>query len=162
VGPPVSSNNKTARHNIAEILLKVALNTIKPNQANPYVSYSYICNKNRVLKTESEQHRLHIGNCKSNYHTITAAKDPYLYIELVYFIPPGSFKTTFFLQIKDKLISRARLLKVALNTIKPNQANPYVSYSYICNKNRVLKTESEHMCSRSLSSSCYMKVNIVL
>ena len=28
-GPPVSSNNKTDRHDIAEILLKVASNTIK-------------------------------------------------------------------------------------------------------------------------------------
>jgi len=28
--PPVSSNNKTDRHDITEILLKVALNTIKP------------------------------------------------------------------------------------------------------------------------------------
>ena len=28
-GPPVSSTNKTDRHNITEILLKVALNTIK-------------------------------------------------------------------------------------------------------------------------------------
>jgi hypothetical protein len=28
-GPPVSSNNKTDRHDITEILLKVALNTIK-------------------------------------------------------------------------------------------------------------------------------------
>ena len=27
---PVSSTNKTDRHNIAEILLKVALNTIRP------------------------------------------------------------------------------------------------------------------------------------
>jgi len=31
-GTPVSSTNKTDRHNKAEILLKVALNTIKPNQ----------------------------------------------------------------------------------------------------------------------------------
>ena len=29
---PVSSTNKSDRHNITEILLKVALNTIKPNQ----------------------------------------------------------------------------------------------------------------------------------
>jgi hypothetical protein len=29
-GPPVSSINKTDRHDITEILLKVALNTIKP------------------------------------------------------------------------------------------------------------------------------------
>jgi hypothetical protein len=30
-GPPGSSTNKTDRHDITEILLKVALNTIKPN-----------------------------------------------------------------------------------------------------------------------------------
>jgi hypothetical protein len=29
-GTPVSSTNKTERHDITEILLKVALNTIKP------------------------------------------------------------------------------------------------------------------------------------
>ena len=33
--PQVSPTNKTDRHDIAEILLKVALNTIKPNQAKP-------------------------------------------------------------------------------------------------------------------------------
>jgi hypothetical protein len=32
LGPPFSSTNKTDRHDIAEILLKVAFNTIKPNQ----------------------------------------------------------------------------------------------------------------------------------
>jgi hypothetical protein len=31
-GTPVSSTNKTDRQEITEILLKVALNTIKPNQ----------------------------------------------------------------------------------------------------------------------------------
>jgi hypothetical protein len=31
-GTPVSATNKTDRHDIAEILLKVALNTITPNQ----------------------------------------------------------------------------------------------------------------------------------
>ena len=35
LGPPVSSTNKTERHDITEILLKVALNNIKPsNQPN--------------------------------------------------------------------------------------------------------------------------------
>jgi hypothetical protein len=34
LGPPVSSTNKTVCQNIAEILLKVVLNTIKPNQTN--------------------------------------------------------------------------------------------------------------------------------
>jgi hypothetical protein len=31
-GPSVSSTNKTDHHDITEILLKVAVNTIKPNQ----------------------------------------------------------------------------------------------------------------------------------
>ena len=33
-GPPVSSTNKTDRHDIAEILLKVALNTLSNKQTN--------------------------------------------------------------------------------------------------------------------------------
>jgi hypothetical protein len=33
VGSPVSFNNKTDCHDITEILLKVALSTIKPNQS---------------------------------------------------------------------------------------------------------------------------------
>jgi hypothetical protein len=33
-GTAISSINKTDRHDIAEILLKMALHTIKPNQAN--------------------------------------------------------------------------------------------------------------------------------
>jgi hypothetical protein len=36
-GTPASSTTKTGRHDIAEILLKVALNTIKSNQkSNPF------------------------------------------------------------------------------------------------------------------------------
>jgi hypothetical protein len=35
-GPPVSSTNKTDRHNITELLLKVTLNTI--NQTKPLLS----------------------------------------------------------------------------------------------------------------------------
>ena len=35
LGTPVSSTNKTDRHNIAEILLKVALNII--NLSQPYI-----------------------------------------------------------------------------------------------------------------------------
>jgi hypothetical protein len=34
-GPPVSSTNKADRHDITEILLKVALNTIKQTNNNP-------------------------------------------------------------------------------------------------------------------------------
>jgi hypothetical protein len=35
-GTPASSTTKTGRHDIAEILLKVALNTINPNQSNQF------------------------------------------------------------------------------------------------------------------------------
>jgi hypothetical protein len=37
LGTPVSSTNKTDRHDITEILLKVALNTI--NQTNQFIMY---------------------------------------------------------------------------------------------------------------------------
>jgi hypothetical protein len=40
---PVSSTNKTDRHDIAEILLKVALNTIKQTLASP-VEQLYMMN----------------------------------------------------------------------------------------------------------------------
>jgi hypothetical protein len=43
-GTPVSSINKTDRHDITEILLKVALNTINLNQA--YKMSNYIRGKN--------------------------------------------------------------------------------------------------------------------
>jgi hypothetical protein len=38
-GTPASSTTKTGRHDIAEILLKVALNTKNQNQSNPYSQY---------------------------------------------------------------------------------------------------------------------------
>jgi hypothetical protein len=42
-GPPVSSSNKNDRHNITEILLKVALNTIKKNkQTNRHNTIAYL------------------------------------------------------------------------------------------------------------------------
>ena len=37
-GPPVSSINKNDHHDITEILLRVALNTIKQNQAIYWIS----------------------------------------------------------------------------------------------------------------------------
>ena len=43
LGHPVSSINKTDRHDIAEILLKVALNTIKPNQTKLLGQVRYCC-----------------------------------------------------------------------------------------------------------------------
>ena len=42
LGPPVSSNNKTDCHNISEILLKVALNTITPAENTKYTTHSII------------------------------------------------------------------------------------------------------------------------
>jgi len=36
LGPPVSSTNKTDHHDITEILLKVALNTIKQTNKQTY------------------------------------------------------------------------------------------------------------------------------
>ena len=39
-GTPASSTNKTDRHDINEILLKVALNTIKSNQTKPNIGYT--------------------------------------------------------------------------------------------------------------------------
>ena len=41
-GPPVSSTNKTDRHDMTEILLKVALNTIKQNKT--IFKFSIYCN----------------------------------------------------------------------------------------------------------------------
>ena len=40
LGPPVSATNKTDRHDIAEILLKVALSTIKPTN-QPFTQSIY-------------------------------------------------------------------------------------------------------------------------
>jgi hypothetical protein len=42
-GTPVSSTNKTDRHDLTEILLKVALNIIKPNQPQ-FLLYKYLIN----------------------------------------------------------------------------------------------------------------------
>jgi hypothetical protein len=38
-GTPVSSTNKTDHHDMTEILLKVALKPIKPNQKSTYILY---------------------------------------------------------------------------------------------------------------------------
>jgi hypothetical protein len=46
-GPPVSSTNKTDRHDITEILLKVALNTIKPNQLI-LLNFSFVINDFKI------------------------------------------------------------------------------------------------------------------
>jgi hypothetical protein len=47
-GTPISSTNKTDRHDITEILLKVALNTIKQTN-KPSLSLLEFCQKNSCL-----------------------------------------------------------------------------------------------------------------
>jgi hypothetical protein len=42
LGTPASSTTKTGRHDIAEILLKVALNTINQIKSNQPISYHLI------------------------------------------------------------------------------------------------------------------------
>ena len=54
--PPVSSTNKTDRHDITEILLKVALNTITPN---PYTFYLCLLLKARFKNHTFYLYRLH-------------------------------------------------------------------------------------------------------
>jgi hypothetical protein len=83
--PPVSSINKTDRHDITEIVLKVALNTV--NQTNKHrelvhVSMRYpvvflTCISKFELTTSVVIGTDCIGSCKSNYHTITATTTPY-------------------------------------------------------------------------------------
>jgi hypothetical protein len=46
-GTPASSTTKTGRHDIAEILLEVALSTI--NQSNQYPSKSVIPDDNNII-----------------------------------------------------------------------------------------------------------------
>ena len=55
-GPPVSSTNKTDRHDLTEILLKVALNTIKPTNQPPnlnnhtlFVSYCSFVDNDGII-----------------------------------------------------------------------------------------------------------------
>ena len=60
-GTPVTSTNKTDRHDITEILLKVALNTInqiKPKQHNKY--NNILCDsENRIV--ERQVHLFNVG-----------------------------------------------------------------------------------------------------
>jgi hypothetical protein len=67
-GTPVSSNNKTDRHDITEILLKVALNTIK--QIN-------LCMSNQVIMTPRSFFGL----------TTTKSEGSVTSIKLLYFQP---------------------------------------------------------------------------
>jgi hypothetical protein len=46
-GPPVSSTNKTNRHDIVQILLKVALSTIKPTNQKKSHPFLLLLRKNK-------------------------------------------------------------------------------------------------------------------
>jgi hypothetical protein len=61
---PVSSTNKTGRHNITEILLKVALNTI--NQFNLKWMDFYLAVPESIGKTFILLHRLKIILCNGS------------------------------------------------------------------------------------------------
>jgi hypothetical protein len=57
-GSPVSSTTKTGRHDITEILLKVALNTINQSNINKAYSFQYVVDSptyylNKYLENES-------------------------------------------------------------------------------------------------------------
>ena len=49
-GPPVSSTNKTDRHDIAEVLLKVALNTTKLNK-----TFGLVHSKEKIFEVSANQ-----------------------------------------------------------------------------------------------------------
>ena len=58
-GTPVSSTTKTGHHDIAEILLNVALSTIKSNQIkSSYFNYQCAYNHNPVLSSFMTYHRV--------------------------------------------------------------------------------------------------------
>ena len=56
-GTPASSNIKTGRHDIAEILLKVALNTIKSNSNEIKWPVSFFSFSLKGRSDKPEQHR---------------------------------------------------------------------------------------------------------
>ena len=52
-GPPVSSTNKTDRHDITELLLKVALNTNKQtNKTNNFVDFTLVSNTTAIRMSD--------------------------------------------------------------------------------------------------------------
>jgi hypothetical protein len=72
-GPPISSNNKTDRHNITEILLKVALNTIK--QTNKQTRNTIVRQKNytdiqAMIKVIGNKYNSKTTNIQTHWHVL--------------------------------------------------------------------------------------------
>jgi hypothetical protein len=90
-GTPVSSTNKTDHHDITEVLLKVALNTINKTTFKttdlPQVTeklYPIILEGGTPRLSVIRTHNVIVvigtdcmGDCKSNYSTITTTTTPY-------------------------------------------------------------------------------------
>jgi hypothetical protein len=62
-GTPVSSTNKTDRHDISEILLKVAPNTIKPTNKQHCKHYTFVYTSTLIIKDSETDFniQLHYG-----------------------------------------------------------------------------------------------------
>ena len=65
--PPVSSTNKTDRHDIAEILLKVALNTIK---LKPFAGNRFSGVIISVLTSSAVDHGFDLQRVGSNHNLV--------------------------------------------------------------------------------------------
>jgi hypothetical protein len=71
---PVSSNI-TDRHDITEILLKVALNTIKPNQTS-FIWTDNTKEKGQIMICKTLQGRIYFGGPRKSDIVIINAHDP--------------------------------------------------------------------------------------
>jgi len=83
-GPPVSSTNKTDRHDITEILLKVALNTIQTNKQTNILPlrelsvYPSICHDIRCILFPS----INIYVCSTLFSFLRCLYCIYIYIDI--------------------------------------------------------------------------------
>ena len=64
---PASSTTKTGRHDIAEILLKVALNTIKPNKTNMFPLDQINKTIAPTIQEYMNEYTLHCTKCKYTF-----------------------------------------------------------------------------------------------
>jgi hypothetical protein len=71
-GPPISSTTKTDRHDITEILWKVALNTIKPNHINCFTGWErcFQCIQDTHLRPVMRVICIFISPCSTSGHTL--------------------------------------------------------------------------------------------